>query len=490
LGIMMDGADCCPGQGPAPLRACCGADGSCTLATESECADLGGVWHDDWPGCDPNPCPPRVAVCCAMSQCALVDQAECAEFGGVWHPEWTSCQPDPCVPPMDWADHGIGDCVLSVTDRGIVGFMDGTQQQGSGFIYPKSGTNQLFLGSLWVGIGPTYVANRDYDADPAREWRVSAVPDGHVWLDEEGHSQLDIHAAYTDSAAAQPRRLFVDQESWSYSANDADDFVILRYRLFNRGTTTLPNAYVGLFLDVDLDSMIDNEGRVDAGRNLIYLTDRDTSNLHVGVRLLQEAQGVPPVSNLTLIRNATYVWPTQYLPDAHKYGFLSASAPEYVVTQTPAPDDYSMLAAAGPFSIAPQDDVLCAFAVVGGTSYARLLQHADAAARIYAGLPADAPWEAVLSPGVTRLLPGAPNPFRDRLWIGFDLARAGRADLSLYDATGRRVRLLAAGWHPAMRHMLTWDGRDAGGRLLPSGVYFLRLNASGTEETQRLIRIR
>jgi predicted outer membrane repeat protein len=486
MGVMSDGAFCCPGENPPPARACCATDGSCALATESQCADLGGAWHEDWHACSPNPCPPLVAVCCTGQQCALVSQAECARFSGVWHASWASCQPNPCAPQMDWADHAIGDCVLTVTDRGILGFMDGTQQQGSGFVYPKDGANRIFIGSLWVGLGPTYIANRDYDADPAREWRVAAAPDGHVWLDEEGHSQLDIHAACTDSAAAQPRRLFVDQESWSYSANNADDFVILRYRVFNHGSTSMSNAYVGLFLDVDLDSMIDNEGRVDAARRLVYLTDRDTSDLHIGVRLL----GDTPLGNLTLIRNPNYVWPTGYLPDAHKYGFLSASAPEYVVTQTPAPDDYSLLAAAGPFSLAPQDDVLCAFAVIGGTSHARFLEHADVAALIYQNGAQDAPWDPVLSPATTRLLPGAPNPFHDRLWIGFDMARAGQADLVLYDAAGRRLRTLLEGRLPAMRHMLTWDGRDDGGRAVPSGVYFLRLNAAGAKETQRLIRIR
>jgi parallel beta-helix repeat protein/predicted outer membrane repeat protein len=490
MGVMTEGGYCCPGEGPAPARACCGSDGTCALLTEPQCADLGGAWHEDWHACSPNPCPPRVAVCCAMGQCALVSEAECDEFGGVWHAEWASCQPDPCVPSIDWADHAIGDCVLSVTDRGILGFMDGTQQEGSGFVYPKSGENQLYIGSLWVGLEPTYIANRDYDLDPAREWRVSAAPDGHVWLDEDGHSQLDIHASYTDSAAAQPRRLFVEQESWSYSGDAIDDFVILRYRVFNRGATALANTYVGLFLDADLDSVGDNEGRVDAGRNLVYLTDRDTSDLCVGVRLLEETPGDPPVSNLTLIANRTYVYPNQYVPDAHKYGFLTAGAPEYVLTQTPAPDDYSLLAAAGPFSIAAQDDVLCAFAVVGGTSHARLLEHADAAASLYGEGPQNAPWDLSLSPGVTRLLPGAPNPFRDRLWIGFDIARAGRAELALYDASGRRLRTLLNGWVAPMRRALVWDGRDDQGRPLPSGAYFLRLNAPGREETQRLIRIR
>jgi predicted outer membrane repeat protein len=490
MGVLTAGNACCPG-GPPPVRACCGASGACTLTTEIECTALGGMWHDDWHTCDPNPCPPPVAVCCVEEQCSVVSEAECLDFGGTWHATWTSCQPNPCVPRRDWADHAIGDCMLTVTDQGSLGFMDGSQQQGSGFVYPIGGANQLFIGSLWVGESPTYIANRDYDADPAREWRVSVDPDGHIWLDDGGISHLDIHAAYTDSAAAQPRNLLVEQESWSYSGNDAaDDFVILRYHVQNRGPATLANAYVGLFMDVDLGSIIDNEGQVDAARRLLYLTESDTSQLHVGLRMLEESPGNPPVSNLTFIRNRDYVWPSGYVADSNKYGFLSAGAPEYVVPATPAPDDYDMLAAAGPFSLAPGGEVLCAFAVIGGSDFDRMIQHADVAALIYRNGFQGAPWDLMLAPITTRLLPSAPNPFRDRAWIGFDLARAGRIELALYDASGRRLRTLLAGWRPAMRHALTWDGRDNGGRVLPSGAYFLRLIAPGREETQRLVRIR
>jgi hypothetical protein len=39
----------------------------------------------------------------------------------------------------------------------------------------------------------------------------------------------------------------------------------------------------------------------------------------------------------------------------------------------------------------------------------------------------------------------------------------------------------------AGRHTLRWEGRDASGAELPSGVYFLRLETAGQVEARRLV---
>ncbi len=76
-----------------------------------------------------------------------------------------------------------------------------------------------------------------------------------------------------------------------------------------------------------------------------------------------------------------------------------------------------------------------------------------------------------------------PNPFNPWTEISFELARAQWIDLAIYDTRGRRLRQLAVGRHDAGGHKLNWDGRDAEGRELPSGLYFLRL---GQEDGRRI----
>jgi len=73
-----------------------------------------------------------------------------------------------------------------------------------------------------------------------------------------------------------------------------------------------------------------------------------------------------------------------------------------------------------------------------------------------------------------RLLGNTPNPFNARTAIRFELATAGAYDLDIYDVAGRRI----TGFHGlgvAGLNTLHWDGRDARGADVGSGVYTYRL---------------
>lgn len=89
-----------------------------------------------------------------------------------------------------------------------------------------------------------------------------------------------------------------------------------------------------------------------------------------------------------------------------------------------------------------------------------------------------------------RLLPATPNPFNPRCELRFVLAAAGPARLEVLDLVGRRLTLLVEGWHEAGEQVATWDGRDALGRALPSGVYLARLEAAGLCLSTKLVLIR
>jgi hypothetical protein len=77
-------------------------------------------------------------------------------------------------------------------------------------------------------------------------------------------------------------------------------------------------------------------------------------------------------------------------------------------------------------------------------------------------------------------LSARPNPARAGTSISYRLAESGRVRLAVYDVTGRVVRVLADGLAAAGVHAATWNGRGAAGESLPSGVYFVALEGSGT----------
>jgi len=87
------------------------------------------------------------------------------------------------------------------------------------------------------------------------------------------------------------------------------------------------------------------------------------------------------------------------------------------------------------------------------------------------------------------LRPGATTP-EAQTTIRFFLPYDAPAELSLFDLLGRRVRVLARSNFPAGYNVLFWDGRDANGAQLPSGIYFYRLRAGNLEEVRKLTLMR
>ena len=89
--------------------------------------------------------------------------------------------------------------------------------------------------------------------------------------------------------------------------------------------------------------------------------------------------------------------------------------------------------------------------------------------------------------GMLELEQNQPNPFNPSTTIAFTLASPMRARLTIYDATGRALRTLTDGMVGSGRHEVQWDGRDARGGRVASGVYAYRLEASGMASTRRMI---
>ena len=60
------------------------------------------------------------------------------------------------------------------------------------------------------------------------------------------------------------------------------------------------------------------------------------------------------------------------------------------------------------------------------------------------------------------------------------------AQLRIFDAAGREVRVIDAGHLPAGDQALAWDGRDAHGGNVSSGLYFARLALDGAVQDEVL----
>ncbi len=84
-----------------------------------------------------------------------------------------------------------------------------------------------------------------------------------------------------------------------------------------------------------------------------------------------------------------------------------------------------------------------------------------------------------------------PNPFRSQTTLVFALDRVTRADLTILDVAGRRVRTLASGKLVGPGGQTeTWDGRRDDGRLAPSGVYWAVLRREGGADRTLVVKVR
>jgi hypothetical protein len=100
----------------------------------------------------------------------------------------------------------------------------------------------------------------------------------------------------------------------------------------------------------------------------------------------------------------------------------------------------------------------------------------------------------VLSPPARRTAPSlnqnAPNPCNPATAIRFTLQQPAAANLTVFDLHGRTVQVLVNRSIGGGEHEVTWDGLDAFGRPVASGVYVYRLTAGNSTIVKRMTLLR
>jgi hypothetical protein len=74
-----------------------------------------------------------------------------------------------------------------------------------------------------------------------------------------------------------------------------------------------------------------------------------------------------------------------------------------------------------------------------------------------------------------------PNPFNPETSIRFDMPESGFVLISMYDVSGRLVRVLLSESRTAGSHSVKWDGKDQAGIAVPSGIYVCRMEVRSSD---------
>ncbi|MDD3562998.1 MAG: FlgD immunoglobulin-like domain containing protein [Candidatus Cloacimonetes bacterium] len=80
-------------------------------------------------------------------------------------------------------------------------------------------------------------------------------------------------------------------------------------------------------------------------------------------------------------------------------------------------------------------------------------------------------------PKVTELKKVFPNPFNPSATISYSLVDAAPVSIKIYNSRGQMVRSFEEGLQNAGSYNLIWNGEDNSGRSLPTGVYYIRMQA-------------
>ena len=97
-----------------------------------------------------------------------------------------------------------------------------------------------------------------------------------------------------------------------------------------------------------------------------------------------------------------------------------------------------------------------------------------------------------VQPQDTLLAQNFPNPFNPETWIPYQLSKATEVKIDIYDVSGHLVRSLDLGWQPTGSYMTPssaayWDGKNAVGERVASGIYFYTLQTSDFAATRRMV---
>jgi hypothetical protein len=83
-----------------------------------------------------------------------------------------------------------------------------------------------------------------------------------------------------------------------------------------------------------------------------------------------------------------------------------------------------------------------------------------------------------------------PNPFNPNTSISLYLPERTKLQLEIFDVTGRFVKRIASGVYASGPHRVSWNGTDAKGNAVSSGVYIYRLTAGKRAISKKMILLR
>ncbi|NUQ43550.1 MAG: T9SS type A sorting domain-containing protein, partial [Calditrichaceae bacterium] len=74
--------------------------------------------------------------------------------------------------------------------------------------------------------------------------------------------------------------------------------------------------------------------------------------------------------------------------------------------------------------------------------------------------------------------------------IRYQLPKESKVEIVVFNVLGQKVQTLVNGKQAAGRYTIRWEGTDAEGQVVPSGMYFLRMKADQFKAERKLMLLK
>ncbi len=296
---------------------------------------------------------------------------------------------------------------------------------------------------------------------------LDAMPSGLDFTAADSLRRDDDSESTTIQSKYSAGEYAVIQSTRAFTQSTVNNFLVYEFDLSSLAGDAQA-SFAGLSLDFDLAG---GESLVRTGDDLIFRSaglDR-----FVGVRAL-------PPGNLTIAPLAGADYKSGNLSDIDRA--------ELLANPSDLPDIVSDWAALYGLTFA-EPETRFGFVVACGNSLEEISVALQAGQQRYLQTT-DVDDNGSTLPESFVLNQNYPNPFNAATRIEFYLPKAGRYSLEIINALGQSVRHYDVEHSPAGAQNLIWDGKDAGGDDVATGIYFYRLNFDGNSQTRKMVLLK
>lgn len=357
-----------------------------------------------------------------------------------------------------YVDINNSSITLSVCANGRIGYSDTYPSQGSGLIY-NSGVSLVSEMGMFLlkGNNASWCFRGKNDFKILK--RANKTDIGNM---------IYATSLFNDSLNPFPLSIKVKHETTLYNQFSNNDFIWLKYILYNNEASDKDSVYMGLFSDIDLLNPVRNSCEYDSLQNLLYAFPTGMNNIHMGILLPDSLN-----KHFYAIDNDGNDGSLMASDGFNLTDIKTAMSGNRLVAGGEFGNDISMMVGYGPFTIQAHDSIVLNYIVPIGRNKYELFQNVNTGLNLYDSL--------ILVPvnSFKNNINIFPNPSQHYIILQLKNISESNAIIDLYDIYGN---LIMSNYIDNTNTLIDING-------IKSGIYFISIKVKNNVYINKLIKL-